>query len=168
MGRLQRILKHVFAWPAGFSRAWPAASVRTIEQSISAGERRHRAELRFCVEESLPWSYLWRHASARERAVNLFGKLRVWDTEENTGVLIYVLHADRRVEIVADRAAARAITQAQWDAWVGQLQAAYRAGRFEAGTIEVLAAINEALAQHFPARESNPNELADAPVIIRR
>ncbi len=168
MSKLQRILKHVFAWPAGFSRAWPAASVRAIEQSITAGERRHRAELRFCVEESLPWSYLWRHAPPRERAVNLFGKLRVWDTAENTGVLIYVLHADRRVEIVADRGAARAITQVQWDAWVGQLQAAYRSGRFEAGTIEVLAAINEALAQHFPARESNPNELADAPVIIRR
>ncbi len=165
---LVRALKHLFAWPAGFSRAWNPAMLAQIQAAIRESETSHRAELRFCVEESLPMSYLWRDATARERAVALFGKLRVWDTEENNGVLLYVLHVERKVELVADRHLARKLPQTQWNAWVGELQAAYRAGQFEAGTRTVLASISKALAQHYPAGADNPNEMPDAPVVIRR
>ena len=163
-----RTLKHLFAWPANFSRAWPAATLAQIETAVTQSETNHRAELRFCVEESLPISYLWRNAAARERAVALFGKLRVWDTEENNGVLLYVLHVEHRVELIADRHVARQIPAGQWQEWVSQLQTAYRAEQYAAGTMAVLASISTALATLYPAAANKSNQLPDTPVVIRR
>jgi uncharacterized membrane protein len=142
-----------------------------VQDAIKATERTHRAELRFVAEESLPMSYLWRDAAARERALNLFSKLRIWDTEQNNGVLIYVLFAEHKIEIVADRAAARAIAQPQWDAWVASLQQAFRLPDPTDATCALIVQIGQALATHFPLNEQGDlhgNELPDAPVVIRR
>jgi len=113
----------------------------------------------------LPWSYLSRHASARERAVAMFGKLRVWDTEHNNGVLIYLLLAEHAIEVVADRGLSRHVDAAQWRAITATMAAAFSAGQFEAGLNQAVDAVDALLKKHFPLApgEENPNELPDEP-----
>ncbi|MCS6945737.1 MAG: TPM domain-containing protein, partial [Sutterellaceae bacterium] len=113
------------------------------------------------------WSYLKRDAPARERALMLFAKLRVWDTEHNNGVLIYVELADHGIEIVADRAIARRVTAEQWQAIVQTMRTHFRQGRFEAGAVAAVQAVGVLLAQHFPASGgANPDELSNRPVVL--
>jgi uncharacterized membrane protein len=169
--RIARVLKHLFVWPWSFSATFPARMLSAVQAAIAASERTHTAELRFVAEESLPMSYLWHDAPARTRAVNLFSKLRIWDTEQNNGVLIYALLAEHKIEIVADRAAARVIAQPQWDAWIAALQQAFRSSDATQGTCDVIAQISQELAKHFPLGaqgDVHGNELPDAPVTIRR
>ncbi|MBL8385549.1 MAG: TPM domain-containing protein [Burkholderiales bacterium] len=166
MTRGMRILRHLLADARAVRRVLPATAMARIGQAIAAGEARHDGEVRFCVEAGLPWSYLRRGARARERAIMLFSKLRVWDTERNTGVLLYVLLADRAIEVVADRGIARAVPQAQWDAVCADMSAAFRAGRAEEGVLAALERVHGLLAAHFPPQAGNPNELADAPVVL--
>ncbi|MDP3172207.1 MAG: TPM domain-containing protein, partial [Polaromonas sp.] len=115
---LTRTLKHLWLDADDTRRAIPAAMLDRLQRRVAASEQRHSGEIRICVEAGLPLSYLWRGASARERAVTMFGKLRVWDTEHNNGVLIYLLLADHAIEIVADRGLARHVDAAQWQAMV--------------------------------------------------
>jgi uncharacterized membrane protein len=166
MGRLQRILRH--RWRDDSThRAIPPALVQRLTESVAASERLHTGEIRIYVEASLPMSYLWRHASARERAVAMFGKLRVWDTEDNNGVLIYLLLADHAIEIVADRGLSAHVTPQRWREIVQGMEAAFRAGRYEDGLNQALAAVTQLLVQYFPAvpGAANPNELPDEPVL---
>ena len=132
---------------------------------MAASEATHSGEIRLSVEAGLPFSYLWRDLCARDRAVTIFGKLRVWDTEHNNGVLIYLLLADHNIEIVADRGLAQRVPQAQWDGLVAGMGEAFRAGRFEEGLTQAIAAVHGLLRQHFPLApgQINPNELPDAP-----
>ncbi|HZY15712.1 MAG TPA: TPM domain-containing protein, partial [Ramlibacter sp.] len=119
------------------------------------------------VEAGLPLSYLWRDGSPRERAIAMFGKLRVWDTEQNNGVLIYLLLADHAIEIVADRGLSRHVGPQQWQALVQQMREAFRAGRYEEGLTRAIDEVTALLVQHFPLAGDapNPNELPDAPLI---
>ncbi|HYF44445.1 MAG TPA: TPM domain-containing protein, partial [Ramlibacter sp.] len=118
-------------------------------------------------EAGLPMSYLWRDATPRERAISVFGKLRVWDTEQNNGVLIYLLLAEHAIEVVADRGLARRVDPDTWQAIVQHMGAAFRAGRFEDGLTQALEEVSALLVQHFPAAAgaANANELPDAPVL---
>ena len=119
------------------------------------------------VEAGLPMSYLWRNATARERAVAIFGKLRVWDTEHNNGVLIYLLLAERAIEIVADRGLSSKVAPHQWQATVRRMSSAFRDGQFEVGLTQALEEVSALLVAHFPldSGEDNPNELPDRPVL---
>ena len=132
---------------------------------VAASERHHSGEIRVCVEAGLPLSYLWRGATARERAVSMFGKLRVWDTEHNNGVLVYLLLAEHRIEIVADRGLNRHVDAAQWQAIVHAMQQAFRAGQYEDGLNAAIDAVDALLLRHFAqdTTHTNPNELPDAP-----
>jgi uncharacterized membrane protein len=138
-----------------------------VEAHVRESETRHSGEIRVCVEAGLPLSYLWRGATARERAVTLFGKLRVWDTEANNGVLIYLLLAEHAIEIVADRGLNRHVDAAQWAAIAGTLATALRAGQPEAGIDAAIDALDALLVRHFPLHEgqANPNELPDEPLM---
>ncbi|MBI5718584.1 MAG: TPM domain-containing protein [Burkholderiales bacterium] len=162
--RLVRILRHRWFDEGDTARALDAAALARLEQQVAASERRHSGEIRLCVEAGLPLSYLWRRAAARERAVALFGKLRVWDTEHNNGVLVYLLLAEHAIEIVADRGLARHVPPAHWTEVLAGMREAFRAGRFEAGLQEAVKAVDAMLAAHFPlaAGAANPNELPDA------
>ncbi len=163
MGRLARIFKHRWVDETDVARALDSAALKRLEQRVASSERLHSGEIRLCVEAGLPLSYLWRGATARQRAVTMFGKLRVWDTENNNGVLIYLLLAEHAIEIVADRGLARHVTQAQWDALLSGMREAFRQGRFEEGLMQATDAVDAVLRRHFPlaAGESNPNELSD-------
>lgn len=167
MGRLRRILRHRWHDERDASRALDAAALARLEAQVVASEQRHSGEIRICVEAGLPLSYLWRHAGARERAVTQFGKLRVWDTEHNNGVLIYLLLADRAIEIVADRGLAPYAGAEHWRSLIGTLGSALRTGRFEQGLERAVADVDALLVRHFPLApgEANPNQLPDRPVV---
>ena len=164
MNRWLRIFKHRWLDETDTARALDTAALQRLEARVAASERRHSGEIRLCVEAGLPLSYLWRGATARERALAMFGKLRVWDTEANSGVLIYLLLAEHAIEIVADRGLARQVPQAHWDTLVGGMREAFRGGRFEAGLEQAVDAVDAMLVRHFPLAEGqqNPNELPDS------
>ena len=164
--RMLRALRHLLADVFQVRRLYPGNAMQLIAEAIRTSEARHDGEIRFCVEAGLPWSYLRRDAPARERALMLFSKLRVWDTERNTGVLLYVLVADRGIEIVADRGIARGVPQAVWDGICGDLGRDIAAGQAVAGTLAAIGRIGAVLAEHVPPGKVNDNELPDAPVIL--
>jgi uncharacterized membrane protein len=167
MNKLLRLFKHRWLDESDARRALGAGALQRIEQRVASSERHHSGEIRVCVEAGLPLSYLWRNAPARERAVAMFGKLRVWDTEHNNGVLVYLLLAEHRIEIVADRGIDRLVDNARWQALAGEMGTAFKAGRFEDGLNAAIDAIDGLLVRHFPvaADAANPNELPDAPVV---
>ena len=160
-----RLLKHRRFDESDTLRLLGAGALQRIEARVAASERSHSGEIRVCVEAGLPLSYLRRNASARERAVAMFGKLRVWDTEHNNGVLIYLLLAEHAIEIVADRGLARYVDSARWQTITATMQAAFQRGEFEAGLNQAVDAVDALLREHFAlaAGEANPNELPDAP-----
>ena len=148
------------------NRAFPRASLRVIKQAITASESTHMGEVRFVVEGALDSASLFAGQSARERAIELFSHLRIWDTEHNSGVLIYLLLADRQVEIVADRGIhAKAGTHA-WAAICAAMEAAFKQGDFEKGVLKGIHAVTRQLTEHFPAGTGNRNELPDKPVVL--
>ena len=165
MNRWLRILKHRWLDESDTRRALGPPALSNLEARIRASETQHSGEIRLCVEAGLPLSYLWRGATARERAITMFGKLRVWDTELNNGVLIYLLLAEHRIEIVADRDVNRHVPHAQWEAIVAKMSTEFAARRYEAGLAAAIDAVTALLVQHFPlaADQHNPNELPDAP-----
>jgi uncharacterized membrane protein len=140
---------------------------RLFDERDAESERSHGGEIRVCVEAGLPLSYLWRDATARERALALFGKLRVWDTDGNNGVLIYLLLAEHQIEIVADRGLSQLMSAAQWRDLVDRMAQAFKAGQFETGLNAAIDEVDRLLARHFPLPEGavNPNELPNAPVL---
>ena len=142
---------------------------------VATSEKQHSGEIRICVEASLPASYLWRHLAqavpmpvlARQRAMMMFGKLGVWDTADNNGVLIYLLLAERRIELVADRGVNAVVSSAEWDGMVQRMSAAFAAGHFAQGLGEAVNEVSAPLKRHFAVRPSahNPNELPDSPAL---
>lgn len=166
--RLTRLLRHRWLDDADARKAIAPVMLERLMLRVGASEKRHGGEIRICVEASLPSGYIWRDATARERAVAMFGKLRVWDTQHNNGVLVYLLLAERAIEIVADRGLNQHVPAAQWAALVQRLSAALREGSFEGGLTQALEEVSALLVEHFPlaAGESNPNELPDKPLLV--
>ncbi|MGI4779909.1 MAG: TPM domain-containing protein [Janthinobacterium lividum] len=168
VARMSRLWRHRWADEADVRRALPADAMERLGRRVAASERRHTGQIRICVEAGLPTSYLMRHAPARERAVMLFGKLRVWDTEQNNGVLVYLLLAEHAIEIVADRGIDRHVDAADWAAMAGRMGAAFRENRFEDGVTQALEEVSALLVTYFPRDESmlTDNELPDSPVVL--
>ncbi len=165
MNRLLRILRHRVWDDTDTRRAIGPEVVQRLRQRVQASERQHSGEIRVCVEAALPLSYLWRGLNARDRAVTMFGKLRVWDTAHNNGVLIYLLLAEHAIEIVADRGLNAHVSAAQWAAIIGAMREAFRVRRHEQGLDAAIDAVGALLKQHFalaPGKD-NPNELPDEP-----
>jgi len=159
-----RVLRHLLVPDALAHRAFPRSTLEKIEQAVKASERQHRGEIRFVAEASLRPDRL--RLSTRRRAEQVFAGLRVWDTEQNSGVLIYVQLVDRRIEIVADRGIAARVRQEEWDAICRSMESEFRKGNFETGAISAIEAVTSILAREFPARGANPNELPDKPTVL--
>lgn len=163
-----RWLRHFFSLPLLLRRRFPPSLLNEIETAIRDSEKHHRGEIRFAIETALPISALWRGVSARQAAIEAFSSLRVWDTQENSGVLIYVLLADHDLEIVADRGIAEKVGQSEWGDIAHAMELRFRAGQFREGSLEGIQRVSELLTAHFPPGERNPNELSNKPVIIKR
>jgi uncharacterized membrane protein len=168
MVRLTRWLKHVFMPPWRWRLSFPSDVLIDIEKAIKQSESQHRGELRFAIENSLSPGWVWHGMSARNRATQVFSNLKVWDTEENSGVLIYVQLADREVHILADRGINRCVDQAEWDSIAHTIQSEFHDGNFRAGSLKGIEAITALLSKYFPANQENINELPNRPVIIKR
>src|ERR1700721_1774423 len=166
--KLGRLLRPVFITRWSTRRHFPPAVLDAIEQAISECEGRHGGEIRFVVETAFDLPELWRDLPPRQRALQLFGQYRVWDTAHNNGVLIYVLMADRVVEIIADRGVAARVAQPEWEAVCRQMELHYRAGRFREGSIAGIEGVGALLGRHFPGRHHSDHELPNAPVLLSR
>lgn len=161
-----RILQHLFMPPWRVRLALPARALRAIEAAIHKSEDTHAGEIRFAVESALSPFPLLRGQTARARALEVFSQLRVWDTEHNNGVLIYLLLADRDVEIIADRGVHTRVGQEEWERICHNMESMFRLGKFESGVIAGVQAISAHLAKHYPAQGADRNELADRPVVL--
>jgi len=166
MMQLGRALRHLFSTRWGTRRRFTVEVRRRIEAAIAGLERRHAGEIRFAIETALDLPELWDGVMSRERALNVFGQLGVWDTAGNNGVLIYVLMADHVVEIVADRAIAARVAQGEWDALCRAMEVHFRAGRFAEGSEAGIAGVGALLARHFPGQGGDANEQPDRPVLL--
>lgn len=163
---LARCIRHLNTTRWTLRRRFPSTTLEAIEASIRESESRHRGEIRFAIEGSLDaWSAL-KGIGSRVRAVQVFGDLGVWDTEENNGVLIYVLLADHRVEILADRGYSPGVEAQLWDAVCQQMEKAFSEQRFEAGALDGVRSVGTILTRCFPLEGRNPNELPDSPVVL--
>ena len=165
MGKMSRIFKHRWFDETDTRRALPPDALARIEARVAASEQHHSGEIRVSVEAGLPLSYLWKDLSARDRAIMLFGKLRVWDTEQNNGVLIYLMLAEHAIEIVSDRGLNQHVSPAQWQALITPMRAAFAQGSFEAGLLQAIDAIDGLLIRHFALApgQTNVDELPNRP-----
>jgi len=160
------MFRHLFATRGATRRRFPQAVLDSIGAAIAAAEQRSSGEIRFVAETALELPEVWAGQGARERAVQTFSDLHMWNTENRNGVLIYVLLADHNVEVVADRGAAQAIGQADWEGVCRIMEGHFREGRFAEGAVAGIAAAGDLLARHFPARIRNRDELPNQPTLL--
>jgi uncharacterized membrane protein len=163
---LERALRHLTATRAGTRRRFTDAVDADIESAIRAAETRSSAEIRFAIETALDIRELWAGVTPRERALQVFSHLRVWDTELRNGVLIYVLAADRNVEIVADRGAATRISPIEWESVCRVIEDHFRAGRFREGSVSGIEEVGRLLEREFPSRSADRDELPNQPSLL--
>ena len=163
---IKRIGRHLLEHRWRVRRIFTPKVLADIEQAIKLTEATHSGQVRFVVEGALDGQPLFRDQSARDRALDIFAHLRIWDTAHNNGVLIYLLLADRKVEIVADRGIDAKVGAAGWQKICKAMETDFKAGGFEAGAIRGIGAVSKQLAAYFPKTGAGPNELPDAPVVM--
>ena len=163
---IKRIAKHLVTTHWQVRQVFPRKTLRAIEQAIKASETAHAGEIRFVVEGALDGAPLWTGQSARERAIDVFSLLRLWDTAHNNGLLIYLLLADRDVEIVADRGIHAQVGSREWEEICRGMEAAFRQANYESGAIGGIQAVTRHLVKHYPAPGGGRNELPDHPVVL--
>lgn len=167
MQRMKRLLRHGLSSDWQRRRLFGSDVLTAIEQATKVCESRHAGEIRFAVETALPFRALWQGQSARERAIEIFAREHVWDTEHNNGVLIYVLIAERDVEIIADRGVGNArVAQAAWEHCCQIMEEHFRQGAFQAGAIAGIEAVADVLHRHPPTQTDAGNELPDHPILL--
>lgn len=164
--RLARLWRHWRSTAAKGRRAFPPQTLEAIGKAITAGEQRHRGELRLIVEHGMPFDALWAGMGIRARAIALFAEYGIWDTEDNCGVLVYVNLAEHKVEIVTDRNVGRKIDNIVWKRVCAAMTQGFARGEFHAATLAALDQVNSLLAQHFPASGERANELPDRPIVL--
>ena len=163
---MERIARHLMATRWRMNRVFPRDTLAAIDKAIEESEAAHGGEIRFAVEGALQTDPLLRGQTARERAIDMFSQLRIWDTERNNGVLIYLLLADRDVEIVADRGIDAKVGPEEWERICRAMEAAFRKGDFLGGVVGGIREVTRHLAAHFPAAGDDRNELPDKPVVL--
>jgi uncharacterized membrane protein len=167
MARMRRLWANLFGGWFQLRRRFPASLLDEMAVAIAAGERTHLGEVRFAVESRLAPLDVLDGLDPATRARQVFAQLRVWDTELNSGVLFYVLMAEHRIEIVADRGIAAVVAKDEWDAICARMRECYAGGQWRDGSLEGIACANALLARHFPgAGRANPDELPDRPVLL--
>ena len=163
---IKRIVTHLLLTHWQVKRAFPGKTLQAIEQAIKSSETAHVGEIRFVIEGALDGASLYKGLSARERAIDVFSQLRIWDTEYNNGLLVYLLLADRAVEIVADRGIHSKVGAREWESICHTMEAAFKQNDFERGVVRGLQAVTQHLMKHFPASGIGRNELSNKPQIL--
>jgi uncharacterized membrane protein len=158
---------HLFTSRWHLERAFPPSALAAIAREIAAAERRHGGEIRFAIESCFHVRWLMAGLTAHERAKRVFADLGVWDTEHNSGVLIYVLLAERHIEIIADRGYRGRVGEEEWAVICAGMREEFRRGEFEMGAVSGIRQVAQVIGRHFPRQEHDRNELPDSPVILR-
>lgn len=166
MMNIRRFLKHFWLGSLAVKRHLPNRALDNIEQAIKRSEQEHAGQICFAVEASLDWHDLWQNKTARQRAIEVFSQLRVWDTEQNNGVLIYLLLADHDVEVVVDRGVNNEAGKQIWETICHDMETAFHNSKFEQGIVEGIRRTSQHLAKHYPSAGENINELPDRPVLL--
>lgn len=166
MGRLARLLQHLTTTTVKGRRVFPTATLDAIKATIAHGEQMHRAEIRLIIEPALPWKAVLNNTQTRTRAIDLFTEHRIWDTEENCGLLLYINLADRRVEVVVDRGVGKLIPADEWRAICCKLTEKFKQGNFHHSVIDALVQVNRLLEQRYPNIGNGPNQLSDSPILL--
>jgi len=166
VSKFPRILRHLTRTRFSGRKGFPCDALRAIQQTIEFGEAEHRAEMRLIVEAALPFSDTLSGMSARDRAHELFSQYRIWDTEENSGILIYINLADHQVEIIADRGVARLISREQWQTVCAMMTAGFGEGTYQHGVINGLQYLNDLLQKYLPENQPQPDQLPNQPLIL--
>lgn len=163
---VSRIIRHCTTTPLRVKHAFPESTLAKIETALTAAEKQHGGEIRFAVEAALDFGPLFAAISARQRALDVFSSLRIWDTGQNNGVLIYLLLADRDVEIVADRGFNGRVEAVAWQEVCAEMEKAFANGNFEAGALAGIARVSELIGQYFPRNADDIDELANRPALL--
>jgi len=163
---ITRAITHLFYPGWWLRRDFPPAELTRVEQAIQASEAKHSGEIRFAIETALPLKALWRDETPEERAIEVFSLLRVWDTEDNNGVLIYLLLADKKIEIVADRAINKVVDKDEWQHITQQMETFFKERRFADGVVFGIEEVGKHLQKHFPIKNNDEDELPNKPVIL--
>lgn len=166
MSTLMRLLRNLTATGMRTRMLFAPSVLAQIERAIADAEKQHGGEIRFAIETAMPLPEVWRGVTPRARAVQVFAQLHVWDTHANNGVLIYVLRAERAVEIIADRGISARVTESEWQALCREVETHYRAGHTAQGSVAAVAGVARLLGQHFPSPGSGSNELPNQPVLL--
>jgi uncharacterized membrane protein len=164
--KVRRLLKHAVASHWATRRLFPRETLHAIEKAVTKAEQSHSGEIRFAIETSMPPALVWKDVSARTQAMSAFAHLRVWDTERNNGVLLYLQLADRKVEIIADRGFVGRVSAAEWEAVCRLMEQQFRARRFREGSIAGIEAVGNLIARHFPSEPGARNELPNQPALL--
>jgi uncharacterized membrane protein len=163
---IQRLFRHLFILPSAVRKQLPAEVMHRIEAAIAKSESAHLGEICFVVEANLAVQDIFGKKSAKTRAIEVFSNIKVWDTEHNNGVLIYLLLADHDFEILADRGIHQHVGEAGWSAICKEMEASFRQGQFETGIVAGIQKISEQLERHYPAQGKKRNELQNSPIVI--
>jgi len=161
-----RLLRHLSATRSQARRLFPRATLQAVQACIAAGEKYHRAEIRVIVEAALPLATVWRGDSSRARAHELFSHYRIWDTEENCGILLYINVADHKLEILPDRQVGKALKREDWQAVCQTMTNGFASKNYHDSLLQALTQLNALLAQHFPDQDKHKNQLSDRPLVL--
>ena len=164
--KFKRQCTHFFISPWKWRKFFPKSTLKIIEKTIQQSESQHSGELRFVIESKLTFTQISQNLSSWQRALEVFSNTHVWDTEENSGVLVYLLLAERTVHIIADRGINKQVSQTQWDEIALMMQQEFQQNNFQQGSLIGIEKITALLIEHFPATTNNPNELPDMPIIL--
>lgn len=160
-----RIWRHLFA--PSLHRTFSEERLQAITDAIAAGERRHGGQVMFAVEADLPWMALWQGATPRQRAEHAFAQLRTWDTEQNNGVLVYLLLADHAIELIADRGLRGRVGETQWQAICEHMQGLLRADDLQQAVLLAIAEVSDVLAGHYPPGSGSKDDaLPNTPQLL--
>ena len=162
----RRLVRHLFATRSRVARAFPARTLEAIEAAIEQSEREHSCEIRFAIESALEPGEVWTGKTPRQRALEVFSALGVWDTEANNGILIYLLLADRDVEIVADRGFNGKVSASEWASVCAAMERGLREGRYEAAVLDGVRAASALLVRHFPPGGRDVDQLPNRPAVL--
>ena len=163
----QRIIKHLFTTHGPVNRAFPDSTLKKITEAVQLCESQHHGEIRVAIEASLDLPLVLKGIHSRQRALDVFSHLRIWDTEANSGVLIYLLWADRQVEIIADRGVHGHVTDKGWESICQEIEKAFKEGQFETGILQGIERVSQELIKYFPRiGKEDKNELPNAPVML--
>ncbi len=166
MTRLLRLWRHLSSSRRSARRLFPHTTLQAIQASIADGESRHRAEVRVVIEAALPLASVWQGHGARARAHELFSHYRLWDTEDNSGVLVYLNLADHKIEIVPDRSVGRALKPADWQSICATMSAGFARAAYHDSVLAALTQLHTLLAQHYPRSGPQHNQLSDRPLML--